>query len=300
MRTHAHTHTHTHTTITTTTTTTTTKTVEQNQDDDAHPTEIEPTICVLLSTKADEDLVRAVKRVFSSEAIQTVPAHFYEPDDALRCLGECAPHLVDTVTPCSVRAFGALTSALGGTHQIRVVSCLALSRHMLVDAASLNALDIIRAQEHPSAIRGRGREKEGFSLLALFDTVYTPAGRQLLRAWVLQPLMDIVAIGDRHDAVEVLMDSRMRESVFSVEKAMKGIKGVEACMSRVAGSQASTRDWQILHFSLVSIVQVASFVRGLQPQQTPAVRLLAVGAEEDAMLEGVHACSAVLQHYVDW
>jgi DNA mismatch repair ATPase MutS len=255
---------------------------------------------VLLSAKADEDLVRAVKRVFSARTIQTVPAHFFEADDALRCLGEVAPHLVDTATPSSVRAFGALASALGGSRQVEHVNCLALTRHMLVDAASLHALDIVRAQEHPSAIRGRGREKEGFSLLSLLDTVYTPAGRQLLRAWVLQPLMDMTAIQDRHDAVEVLMDSRVRESVFSMEKALKGIKGVEACLTRVAGCQATPRDWQALHVSLVGILQLASQLKGLQSQHRPTARLLAVGRDEDALLAGVSGCSAVLQQFVDW
>ena len=72
---------------------------------------------------------------------------------------------------------------------------------MLIDHQTLRSLDILRPEEHPSVVRGRGRHKEGFSVMTLLDRTCSSAGRKTLRRWLLKPLASVRAINERHKPV---------------------------------------------------------------------------------------------------
>ena len=77
---------------------------------------------------------------------------------------------------------------------------------MILDNETLRSLDILRCEEHPSVVRGRGRQKEGFSVMSLLDRCSSSAGRKTLRRWLLKPLAAVPAIQERHDAVACLLE----------------------------------------------------------------------------------------------
>lgn len=72
------------------------------------------------------------------------------------------------------------------------------SRFMRLDAAAVRALNLL-----PSALDGGNKTQ---SLVGLLDHCKTAQGRRLIVQWVKQPLLDLVAIKERHDIVESLVD----------------------------------------------------------------------------------------------
>ena len=57
--------------------------------------------------------------------------------------------------------------------------------------ASIEALNIVTEECHPSQVKGRGRSKEGFSVYSLLDRCRSGIGRFELHQWMMKPTMDI-------------------------------------------------------------------------------------------------------------
>ena len=94
------------------------------------------------------------------------------------------------------------------------------------------------------------RKRQG-SLLSVLDQTKTAMGGRLLRRWLLLPLMSLQAIGQRHDAVEWLVE---RQAVRRDARERLGdIHDLERLTGRLSASVATPRDLDCLQRSLAEL-----------------------------------------------
>ena len=105
----------------------------------------------------------------------------------------------------------------------------------------------------------------GVTLFRCIDAAVTPMGKRLLRAWLLQPSLDLAEINDRLDAVEAsVKDTIAREEL---RRALDGILDLERLLSRVTLETANPRDVLALGASLGRIPAVRSALAKLAAQK---------------------------------
>ncbi len=114
--------------------------------------------------------------------------------------------------------------------------------HMEIDQATWRSLEITRTLRH--------NQREG-SLFDVIDRTVTSMGSRQLADWLAQPLTSIDAIGDRHEAVEVLLtDSRLRNELRGF---LKEVCDVQRVLARVAGRRATPRDLSSIGKTLATL-----------------------------------------------
>lgn len=149
----------------------------------------------------------------------------------------------------AVSSAGALLNYLEETQKdtlsFNKIKVLRRESRMLLDAATLRNLEITRNM--------KSGEEEG-SLLWVLDETLSPMGGRLLRAWLLNPLLDPEEIRERQDAVSVLMDDTDRLS--RIQTCLKGIYDIERLASRIGGGTANGRDLLALKNSLIILPEL--------------------------------------------
>ena len=137
--------------------------------------------------------------------------------------------------PLAMQAAGLGTGYLSKLHLVdavplREIHLGADASHMLLDQTTLRNLELVQT------LSG---EKVG-SLMQAIDTTQTWMGRRLLKAWLLQPLMDAAAIAERHGAVGSLVTAsrRLRE----IRTTLKSMRDLERLSTRLAYNRANGRD----------------------------------------------------------
>ncbi len=132
--------------------------------------------------------------------------------------------------------------------------------HLLIDEASRRNLELL------TPLRGTGRKG---TLLGLLDHTLTAMGARLLRTWLLEPLLDPVAISTRHFAVEgLLVDRRYRP----LRDALRPVADIARLSGRIAQETASAKDLLALANSLralPAIAQLAAQIAGLRQEVPP-------------------------------
>lgn len=73
-----------------------------------------------------------------------------------------------------------------------------------VDLNTIRSLAIFKTEKHPCQTMKIGTSKEGLSLYGILNKTRSVVGKELLRQWFLQPLMDIDILNDRYDSIEVM------------------------------------------------------------------------------------------------
>jgi DNA mismatch repair protein MutS len=146
--------------------------------------------------------------------------------------------------PLAVGACGAILSYVEETNRRLVASLGGLRSYpttsgMALDTYTRRNLELLR--------NGRSGRLDG-SLLAVLDRTRTPMGGRLLRAWLSQPLRDVVAINQRLDAVEHhVQASALRGEVRAL---LARVGDLERQTGRVAQGLASARELRDLASSL--------------------------------------------------
>ncbi len=170
----------------------------------------------------------------------------------------------------AVSAAGALLNYLEETQKdtltFRKVIVLRRASHMLLDAATLRNLEITRNM--------RSGETEG-SLLWVIDETLTPMGGRLLRAWLLNPLLNPEEIGERQDAVIDLMGDT--GGLSKLQAYLKDIYDIERLASRISSGTANARDLLALKNSLKILPELKTLleandnktIKSLQKQIDP-------------------------------
>ncbi len=90
-----------------------------------------------------------------------------------------------------------------------------------------------------------------YTLLSVLDETVTAMGARMMRKWIEQPLLDILAIRSRQNAVERLLTNAMVRG--DLRDALKKLSDLERLVSRVATGLAGPRDLAALRNSLLSL-----------------------------------------------
>jgi len=115
------------------------------------------------------------------------------------------------------------------------------------------------------------------TLLGVLDATVTPMGGRLLRRWLHRPLRDRIVLRRRHQAVQVLIDSRAGDDL---RECFRALGDLERILSRIALRSARPRDLSTLRDGLGLLPQVE---RLLAPLGSPRLdELLAELGEHDA------------------
>ena len=171
----------------------------------------------------------------------------------------------------AVAAAGAIIHYL--KHQLRrkidhltSLRCDAPEDYVVLDAATQTNLELVES-----------RGARNTSLLAVLDRTITPMGGRKLRAWILQPLRDLVELERRQQMIADLLQEP--DLLAAIRAQLKSIRDIERATSRLSQASGNARDLVALKFSLQEIPRLKHELQKLIERtsfgKTPVV------AEED-------------------
>jgi DNA mismatch repair protein MutS len=155
---------------------------------------------------------------------------------------------------------------------------------LILDQTAVENLELFETLEDRSA---RG------SLFDVLDRTVTPMGGRTLRQWLLRPLLDLLEIGRRQEAVQALAEAPALRS--QIRALLRGIGDLERLASRAALGVAHARDLVALRACLAPIPRLKEAVAGPgapllaalgegMAELLPVAKLLADALEDDPPL----------------
>jgi MutS domain III len=130
--------------------------------------------------------------------------------------------LIDFSSEVQIKCVGALVSFLQTTiFRLEADETVTLARivhtqssmYMNLSESAIESLHIFSTEHHPLvAAKGRGNSKEGFSIFSLLDRTCSRGGREMLKHWMLKPLLNRDEIMMRLDGVELFAESSLIDS----------------------------------------------------------------------------------------
>jgi DNA mismatch repair protein MutS len=135
---------------------------------------------------------------------------------------------------------------------IRTLSMERYEDGMILDAPTRRNLELLE----PMSVTG----KRAATLYGVLDRAATPMGRRLLRRWLERPLLDVVQINKRLDAVEFLLSNRQIRT--EIHNILCRLTDLERSVARISLGKANGRDIQALRLSLEKLPEL----RELLPQ----------------------------------
>ncbi len=124
---------------------------------------------------------------------------------------------------------------------------------LTLDATTVKNLELVRNLRD-----GRIRD----SLLDVIDFTVTSMGGRLLRNWLLQPLVDEMAIRERQDAVEEWLWKSIERQ--GLRERLKGVFDLERLTGKVSLAVAHPRDLVSLKRSLQQLPGIREMLQGLR------------------------------------
>jgi len=232
----------------------------------------------LLETAESGDLAEAVTRLAPAELVLPAGAELGLEDTVLRTereRWEFDPELaraelarrfqlasldglgLDAEDAPAIGAAGALLRYVAelqpsGLPHLRRPVVRRSGRHLWVDDMTRRNLELVEP------LRAGAR---GTTLVEVLDTTQTPMGARLLRHWVLSPLREPAAIGERLDAVATIVaDDRGR---VRIREALAGMRDLERLAGRAAAGRATPRELGALRDSFLKLPDVLESLTGL-------------------------------------
>ena len=123
--------------------------------------------------------------------------------------------------------------------------------YMLVDEVSRRHLELV----------GSSDGTRTGSLLAVLDETLTPIGARTLSNWIVYPLLDLIAIGERHDAIEELFESDLGGVMAD---SLRRIGDLERMAGRIGSLRASPRDLLRLGQALDAVAVLCGLIVGMR------------------------------------
>ncbi len=138
--------------------------------------------------------------------------------------------------PQAVRAAAAILAYLqemqpNTLSQLTRLYSYTVSEFMVLDESTRRNLELMETM--------RGGEVKG-SLLGVLDETITPMGGRLLRRWLGRPLLDVVQINERLDAVQTLIEHT--DLRLQVRDSLQRMGDLERWINRVTQSRGLPRD----------------------------------------------------------
>lgn len=157
----------------------------------------------------------------------------YRPDDAdaRAAVATLLDYLHDTV--------------MTDLSHISTLTYLDASENLVIDTYTLRNLEITRN------LRDGGKKD---TLLSVLDFTETAMGSRLLKKWLEYPLLNILAINRRLDAVEELVGAMLARQ--NLREALKEIHDFERLLTRIEVGTANARDVVAMKVSLRVLPQV--------------------------------------------
>jgi DNA mismatch repair protein MutS len=147
--------------------------------------------------------------------------------------------------PQAIAAAGAIVHYL--KHQLRrnidhvtTLRSDAPSDHVLLDAATQANLELVES-----------RNSRDTSLLAVLDRTITSMGARKLRAWILQPLRNLVELERRQQMIANLLQEP--DLLAALRASLKLIRDIERALGRLSQASGNARDLVALKISLEQI-----------------------------------------------
>ena len=171
-----------------------------------------------------------------------------------------AKHFAEKDFPAAESASQAVENLLAYLHKtvrtdlnhLSKLNRLNSSRYLTLDATTLRNLEIVRSL--------RDGSKKG-TLFGILDCTKTPMGSRFLRRRLENPLLDVVAINRRLDAVEELVKNfTLRRNLREV---LKDIYDLERLMTKVEIGSANARDLTALKISLKTLPKVRALLQNV-------------------------------------
>jgi len=157
--------------------------------------------------------------------------------------------------PQAIAAAGAIVHYL--KHQLRRnidhVTALrsdAPSDHVLLDAATQTNLELVES-----------RSSRDTSLLAVLDRTITSMGARKLRAWILQPLRNLMELERRQQMIANLLQEP--DLLAALRASLKLIRDIERAVGRLSQASGNARDLVALKISLEQIPKLKSELQRL-------------------------------------
>ena len=178
--------------------------------------------------------------------------------------------------PLATAAAGALLGYVEETQKQRLPHLTAIAVESSGDAIAMNAATR-RHLELDTRVDGDTRN----TLLGVLDSTISPMGGRLLRRWLHRPLRDRQVLGERHQAVATLIESRADDSL---RERFRALGDVERILTRVALRSARPRDMSTLRDGLALLPDIREAIATLD---SPRLKALATEL-------GEHAATAAL------
>ncbi len=156
---------------------------------------------------------------------------------------------------------------------LRHLTRLTATDAMVLDRTAVETLELLQ---------GSGGEARA-SLFGVLDATMTAMGARLLRQWLLRPLLDPAAIGERQDAVAALVTEPARRA--RLRALLRPVGDLERLTSRAALGQAHARDLVGLRACLAPLGELREACRGLEASLLAAAADLADLESLRALLE---------------
>jgi DNA mismatch repair protein MutS len=166
--------------------------------------------------------------------------------------------------PLAIAAAGALLGYIEETQKQQLPHLTSLALESGDDSIAMNAATR-RHLELDSRVDGRSEH----TLLGILDSSITPMGGRLLRRWLHRPLRSQDELRNRHQAVQILIDTRADESL---RERFRGLGDVERILARVALRSARPRDLSTLRDALLALPALRTL---LAPLDAPRLSALA-------------------------
>jgi DNA mismatch repair protein MutS len=155
----------------------------------------------------------------------------------------------------AIAAAGAIVHYL--KHQLRrnidhvtALRCDAPSDHLLLDAVTQTNLELVES-----------RNSRDTSLLAVLDRTITSMGARKLRAWILQPLRNLVELERRQQMIANLLQEP--DLLAALRASLKLIRDIERAVGRLSQASGNARDLVALKISLEQIPKLKSELQRL-------------------------------------
>ena len=149
--------------------------------------------------------------------------------------------------PLATRAAGSLIHYVTETQKETLPQLTRLATYftdsfMILDSQTIRNLELFQG--------GKWRET-GNSLLSIIDLTRTPMGGRLLKNWLVHPLLDIVALNQRQQAVNWFhQDNLARQKIITL---LSDIADLERLLNRVSSGRIIPRELISLRLSLENI-----------------------------------------------
>jgi hypothetical protein len=178
--------------------------------------------------------------------------------------------VVDFDSKVQIQALGALLSFLqgtvfrledSGTVTVNRIVQAKSSLYMSINAATFSALHIFSTEHHPLIAKGPGNAKEGFSLYSLLDRTQSKGGRQLLKEWMMKPLINLEAIRERQDAVELFVQTQLQTTTGVLLTFLAKIGPVDKILTRMQKCATQPMDFIVLTRTLAAAVAISNILQ---------------------------------------